>query len=99
MHYHQILIFIRKIRNNINHYEPLIPVLLKYQDEGKEEAIFKILDLLKDLYYSGNIHSINVVCRVKFQKLSKCDYNKKQVEYSTHSEPHRPALRATHSII
>ena len=87
--------FIRKIRNNINHYEPLIPVLLKYQDEGKEEAIFKILDLLKDLYYSGNIHSINVVRRVKFQKLSKCDYN----EYSTHSEPHRPALRATRSIM
>lgn len=61
--------------------KPLIPVLLKYQDEGKEEAIFKILDLLKDLYYSGNIHSINVVRRVKFQKLSKCDYNKKQVVY------------------
>lgn len=73
--------FIRKIRNNINHYEPLIPVLLKYQNEGKEEAIFKILVLLKDLYFSGNIHSINVVRRVKFQKLSKCDYNKKQVVY------------------
>lgn len=73
--------FIRKIRNNINQYEPLIPVLLKYQNEGKEEAIFKILVLLKDLYFSGNIHSINVVRRVKFQKLSKCDYNKKQVVY------------------
>lgn len=73
--------FIRKIRNNINHYEPLIPVLLKYQNEGKEEAIFNILGLLKDLYFSGNIHSINVICRVKFQKLSKCDYNKKQVVY------------------
>ncbi|MBD8957386.1 MAG: hypothetical protein EGQ83_02825, partial [Holdemanella biformis] len=52
-----------------------------YQNEGKEEAIFKILGLLKDLYFSGNIHSINVVRRVKLQKLSKCDYNKKQVVY------------------
>ena len=73
--------FIRKIRNNINHYEPLIPVLLKYQNEGKEETIFNILQILKNLYFSGNIHSINVIQRTKFQKISKCDYNKKQVTY------------------
>ncbi len=27
------------------------------------------------------------------------DFCKKHIEYSTHSEPHRPALRATYSII
>lgn len=27
----------------------------------------------------------------------ECDH--KMIEYSTYSEPHRPALRATHSII
>lgn len=73
--------FIRKIRNNINHYEPLIPVLLQYQNDGKEDAIFNILELLKNLYFSGNIQSVNIIQRTKFQKLSKCDYNKKQVIY------------------
>ena len=39
------------------------------------------LQILKNLYFSGNIHSINVIQRTKFQKISKCDYNKKQVTY------------------
>lgn len=36
------------------------------------------------------------------QKRNACDYSQSRLaqdEYSTHSEPHRPALRATYSII
>ena len=36
--------------------------------------------------------------RTSFTKIS-CLRNMKVTEYSTHSEPHRPALRATRSIM
>ena len=51
------------------------------RDYEDTNTIFNILQFLKNLYFSGNIHSINVIQRTKFQKISKCDYNKKQVTY------------------
>ena len=48
---------------------------------------------LKTDYYSG--HGTNMHAAYNVQILVSSGI----IEYSTHSEPHRPALRATYSII
>lgn len=45
---------IAKIRNIVNHYEPLIPFILSYQNERKQ-ILFETIELLCDVYLMCNL--------------------------------------------
>ena len=51
--------------------------------------------------FYGELILLLITCLVALplQFIPKLKENKKVNEYSTHSEPHRPTLRATYSII
>jgi len=72
---------IRIIRNNINHYEPLIPLLIKYFDDGEKDAIFSIVNMLKTLYKNNNLKSVKVILYKKSKKIVKNDFNKKRITF------------------
>lgn len=73
---------IREIRNTINHYEPLIPFLMKYKDNNQENLILSILKMLKTFYQDSTILGVKVIKRKAFIKLSKNDFNKKYIIYT-----------------
>lgn len=70
---------IREIRNNINHYEPIIPTLISRVNNNEDTAILVLSKNLKDIYLRGEIKSIKTVKYKKYEKCRKNDYNKKYI--------------------
>lgn len=76
---------------------------------GDEKLVLEILDsnrLEQIIALSNHKFSINLnedgrlyIDAHSFKNMNDLKWFVDMIEYSTHSEPHRPALRATHSII
>jgi len=72
---------IRKIRNNINHYEPLIPTLMKSVDRNTTDSILEIIKLLKTFYQKQTIQSVKVIRKTKYSKCDSNDFNKNYIRF------------------
>lgn len=66
---------IRKIRNVINHYEPLLPLLIKGDIEQAE--LFSIINILKNNYLRDNIQNIRISWKKTPVLPASNDYTKK----------------------
>lgn len=71
----------RLIRNTINHYEPLIPFLLKMYSDESGDYVLELIKLLKDNYRNKSINSLNVIRKFKNKSLQKNDFNKNNIEF------------------
>lgn len=72
---------IRIIRNVMNHYEPVIPLLLEYLKNGKEDEIYAVIRLLKSNYKKGFINETQINFKTEYSPLIINSYNRKQVTY------------------
>lgn len=71
---------IRKIRNTINHYEPIIPYLMKYVDDGKKDTIISVVNVIKKHNKCSNI-KYPVIKRSKIWELTTTAYNRKYIVF------------------
>lgn len=70
---------VRKIRNNINHYEPILPVLIDAVDNNKIEEYIACFEMLKDLFKKDRIKNFRIdTCRLS--TIKKNNYNKKYLD-------------------
>lgn len=73
--------FIRKIRNNINHFEPLLPLFINYYDNNRSNQCKIIIKFLKINYDKLYINNIKISRSKIYGNIKLNDYNTKYVEY------------------
>lgn len=71
---------IRKIRNTINHYEPIIPFIMQYVDNKQKDTLLSTTDLIKKHNKSTVIKS-PVVKRTKIKTIDITPYNQEYMDY------------------
>lgn len=75
---------IRKIRNTVNHYEPIFPVLYEYKDMNKEGILLSVIERLTYVYKNSNVRSIDITFRDCIPSSSypiETQYNKNTLKF------------------
>lgn len=57
----QIINYIRLLRNNINHYEPIIPFIQNLSNLEEQKMLIFFIKLLKINYYESTVHDCSKI--------------------------------------